>query len=581
MKRLMILAGAIAACAACAPPYDVVVDANGPLPVVHTPDHAAGAGQTVRVLVKDSVWGNRWGAAVSDSALPAIGRSLVFMEENLSALTKWYAPAARSTIQPSRSGLVPFDMPDRTPRRGLFMQPGAACRSPEARASVQGEYRNAGADAERAAKGVSDALATLRGSEYAAALAFASNTAVHDFARRLAADPLAHDAERTLVQAAASGRRLTPAQLDTLLSASLAYAARIRALQVAAPRSAPKADSSLTELLQRVASGREDYAAAVRTRDHLASRFGRCLELTPAATVTFEYRVNGVDIRPLLDSAGMRRLERVHEDLAAVERNVRTLAGALNQLPYWTRNEREEMVFARAFEGNRAVTFQLRREPRYGTFLVEEAAPQGGRDETGTDRAAAAAPGPASGAAKPRADVADAAQRVEVLPRYRFHLGAGLVRSSLRTRQYETAADTVDGVAGVRLRQTGETPNQVFPTAFLSYNVFPLGGKSYDAREYQGLPSPRRMGLSLQAGVSLLDPTENVFLGATTELFPGVHLGFGHHLAYVQATSFEPGEFVADTRGAPVEKRWRGEWSAWSVGVDADVFFSTLGALFK
>jgi hypothetical protein len=164
---------------------------------------------------------------------------------------------------------------------------------------------------------------------------------------------------------------------------------------------------------------------------------------------------------------------------------------------------------------------------------------------------------------------------IPVLQRYRFHLGVGMVYSTLKTGVFQTPADTVGGTPGVRVVRTGTDENRLLPMAMLSYTLYPFGGRYVDARAYRTLPilAPN---VSVQAGLSLSDPSEQLYAGLSAEFFPGLDIGVGHHFGYVQTTTRE-GQFVPLTEIA-TSSRWRNAW-AYSLTLDAQTFIAAFGTL--
>jgi hypothetical protein len=195
---------------------------------------------------------------------------------------------------------------------------------------------------------------------------------------------------------------------------------------------------------------------------------------------------------------------------------------------------------------------------------------------------------------------------IDVLQRTRFHVGVGLLASRMRTQTYHVVNDTTAKTKTVSL--VGESPNRKLPVATLAYSMLPLEGKVFGAQAYQfdlpHLSRPRRWtwrdnpvswlgvtawrttkyaytqnGVGATLGMSLEKPFENVFGGITTEVLPGVTVGFGRHYGYVPvATSTTLPAVVPYAAGEPVVNRWR-QANAWTYTVDGAVIVSALGKL--
>lgn len=602
VKRLVFTVLA-AVLAACTPTHTIRVNADGPVPRVEEAPEFVGAGERVRVVVADSVWGNRWVAAATLADLATIGRSLVFGSGELSKLTKWFAPATRPAADP---GIEPTVAPVFTAVRTEPVRTAAEHAAARSLAEVLDSLNTVHSVVQVLTEKANAELTKLDKPELLPFLQFTFDNTMHRLAARLASDTTGPRAADLLGRlATGQADRPTPEQMDAWVVAARGFAQRLAALAAFVP---PGLDDPMVEDLSQTITNLRDYRAqradSVARRDALLRR-AETLARQSRATVRgqptdapLKSTVRGIDLSRLLEPGAVFDLPRIHADLQTAEQNARRLAAALNQLPAWAKSPGAETIMTRVFAGPKEVSLKIVRHPRYGTFsVVEEAAPaSGGAASTGksapasgkgADAKSAGIDGNAADAngANGRSRISEVRDdtvraRLEVLPRYRFHVGAGLVWSPLGTHTYATSIDTVDGRPGVRVRQTGFTPNQLIPIGLLSYNILPLGGKTFDAREYHDWPSLEALGLSLQVGVSLRDPAEHVFFGASTEPFPGLMVGYGHHLGYVERSRKAPGSFVADEEGPAIEKHWRGDWNAWSLGVDAIVFFKTLGSLF-
>ncbi len=101
---------------------------------------------------------------------------------------------------------------------------------------------------------------------------------------------------------------------------------------------------------------------------------------------------------------------------------------------------------------------------------------------------------------------------------------------------------------------SGDAPTKLFPTAALSYAILPLNGQflatqatawhgwvGWKRKSVQNILS--RMGLWGQLGLSLNDPTKQVFAGLATDPLPGVTVGVKRHFGHI------------DIPNAPVDTR--------------------------
>lgn len=175
---------------------------------------------------------------------------------------------------------------------------------------------------------------------------------------------------------------------------------------------------------------------------------------------------------------------------------------------------------------------------------------------------------------------------VDVLERYRFHVGFGYAVSTLRTHTYSSTPDTVGGVPGARVHMTGNARSQQFPIATLSYVILPLRGKVFAAQAYDQ-PSVKRyfaqVGLSAQFGLSLQHPTEQLFAGVASELLPGLEVGLGKHFGYGEHSDYGNNAFVSTASDAtPIRKQWahsRTFIDAFDVTVDGAAILAAFGKL--
>jgi len=174
---------------------------------------------------------------------------------------------------------------------------------------------------------------------------------------------------------------------------------------------------------------------------------------------------------------------------------------------------------------------------------------------------------------------------IDVVERYRFHIGFGYAHSNLDAHTYDAKPDTVNGDAGTRVLVTGDARSQNFPLATLSYVILPWRGKVF-ARQAYAPPFVnyfKQLGLSAQFGLSLQHPTEQIFSGLSTEIVPGVELAGGKHFSYTESSKYAHNTFVATTTDpTPVRKQWKHSghvFDAFAVTVDGNAIISAFGKL--
>jgi hypothetical protein len=415
-------------------------------------------------------------------------------------------------------------------------------------------------------------------------LRFLADTLLHatlvDFSR----DPAA----ASLQQQLADAMRRDTASLDTAAATAAvlaqdAYLRKLRAISALVPPFPEPIDGDVGTLGEALGS----LKLAVALHDSADARFraGEALSRkvveqlragSPAASDGFHaspteamepLEAAGTALCPLLkaDRPG-GDLEVLRGAVFTIDANTRTVVATVAQLPAWVRGPGSETVYGHVFHGSETLTIDVRRRPR---FMIFNFAP---------DTGAEAEP---SGAARSAVQTADTpivgSYKVLLAERFRFHVGAGFVYSRLHTRTFESTSATEGGVSGIRVRETGEARNAVFPALVVSYALLPTAGRVLDGQVDRNRFTVARAGLSVQTGMSLQAPTEQLYFGLSTEPFPGLSLGAGYSLAYLERSSRTG--FVPDAEGNPVRKRWLGDWGAFSLVVDAAVFTSTIGAL--
>ena len=575
VRRAWVAAGclALAGAVACTPTHTIRVDMTRARPEVLDTPRAVGAGDIVRLVVIDTIWGNRYVAGVNSAAITAVERNLVFGATGLSKLSQTFAPVVKTAggSRDDAGGGLAFTLAP-----GCKLPPGVSKATAE---DQMAELERLSGRLSELRDSITTSVELLTSNQYDAIRVFALDPNVRRVAQAVADDPLPGETAALLSRLLENPRmpRPTPDALDALLDRVRNYGRNVEAIAALVPAAAQAADVrlGLSTFKEQVLRYRELHAAAGVFRQRVAAP-ACIIGALPSPDLPLVRR--GVDLRSLVNNPA---LDPAALDLALrrIVRNTELLAATFNALPAWSVVRTEQLALERAFEGNKEVTLSVVRRPRYGRFEarvaeVPRTAPPA------KDAAAAAGASGAASLVEARNDTV-ASVRFETYPRYRFHVGAGFVRSPLTTRSYETTADTVNGVPGFQVRETGETPFQLFPAALVSYSIFPAAGQIFDARVRPGWPSLERAGLAVHAGLSLTEPTRDLTFGASTELFPGLRIGAGYHLSHVQVAPRGLGVFVPLTDGAAVERRWRGEWGALSLALDAQVFFSTIGALLK
>lgn len=568
---------ALLAAMACTPTHTIRVDMTRARPEVLDTLRAVGAGDVVRLEVIDTVWGNRYAAGINSAAIAAVERNLVFGGGSLQKLSQTFAPVVLNTgARRDDTG------------RGRAFEADSVCVHLAGMSSAAVQDSVAELNRVTALMGVlrdsiNVAADLLASNQYAAIRAFAADVQIRNAIRAAASDTLADRTAQMLADLVANPSSSPPTKerLDGLALGIRSYAQRVDGIVALIPAAALSSDVRLgvATFKAQVQRYRRLRADAVARELRLGAR--HCITGALPGEDLGLVR-DGVDLGPLVNNPALDPAA-LDLDLRRIIRNTEVLAGAFNTLPGWAVGPSPQLALERSFEGNKEITVSVLRRPRYGRFearvIETPRAPA-----AGAKKADGAPADPAGGGAPSLTEARNdtvAVIRFEIYPRYRFHLGAGFVRSPLRTRTYETSADTLNGVPGQTARLTGETPFQFFPVALLSYSLYPAAGQIYDARVRPGWPSLQRMGLAVHAGLSLTDPTDDIMFGVSTEPFPGLRLGAGYHLAYVQIAPRGTGVFVAEEDGPVLDRRWRGEWGATSLTVDAKVFFETVGALLK
>jgi len=639
--RAVTLLVVLACTSACVPePQQVVINA-GPRPrVVKKPDYIV-EGANVHVVVRDSVYANTYRAHDTATAIEPVPRAPL-SGAGASALGKLAngIPLPFRSAAAGGRGIeknLNFALPgagilegetrlETAVKRWLIENSGAAplrgARLINARKLLVDltEQRDEAVDSAEArtetaihAAGKLNQL-LVENPEQASVLSFMRDEQAHRLADQLANDPAPREASRILLATTTSGRiSVSPKDLHGVLDDAERYSRMLGTLLTFVPAQVTAPSDSLRTLLEVIRASRTGRAAAITQAEslqalaqQLAGRIGAPAdagslpgfsEIPPTLAV-------GEDISTLVDPARTPDLKllAVREDLLTIQRQSDRLVSTLEQLPRWTVGPAEETVLTQRFYGSKEVKLTVIRRPRFGTFeLQAEPAPtktstsggnaaagkatagNGATEEGSNEKADAATPAPRE-IKPPKVDTI-AVMRIPVVKRSRFHLGAGLLRSPLDTETFSTTSDTTSEGAGVHVRRTGAAPYRLAPAAVLSYSILPRAGKLFDGRAYDVRATPldylRQAGLAAQIGLSMTNPTEEFFFGASTEPFPGLMVGLGYHTAYVE-TSEHAGKFLPNSSGLPAtEKQWRGEWGAWTVSIDAELFASVFAGLLK
>jgi hypothetical protein len=311
----------------------------------------------------------------------------------------------------------------------------------------------------------------------------------------------------------------------------------------------------------------------------------------------------------LLTEQELRAFEKLFSDLAIVTQRTFRVAATLNALLRYATYPLTDTLPLAAYYTPTRVTVTLTRSERLGRYTIVPAisvspppAPAKG-DEGETEKGGGASEGPGKkksagtneeekpktatptvpGAATPGLQVPTPLTpdgqplpvvRINVLERYRYRFSVGLTRSWIDARTYEVTNDT--------LRLTGLAPTRVFPTAALSVAIYPFNGQflanqanAWQPRKLKNLPD--RLGLWAQLGLSLNDPTKQIFLGGATDPFPGITLAFGEHFGYVAKPTVAVDSKVPAGQTA-IRNKWDNAFAA-TLTVDASVILSSFGAL--
>jgi hypothetical protein len=630
MIRAFLLAALTTAAACTPPPEQVRIDA-GPRPQVIKRPAVVPEGAEIQVVVVDSAWANAYRVADSLKDLEPAARAALFSAADLSKLSEGIPHTLRATavsrarVETKATSAAPRALFQGTRRPEPAAEADSLLRLPDPLsagaerglrelAPTLREQRNSAANRVRQeTDSVNSALANLSRQLMSdpgavSVLEFIFNAPAHDLADRLAKDSLPGEASRLLLSAARGGSlAIPPHTLLHVLNATDAYGRRLNSLLAFVPTTVKTTSDELKTALQAIRGAFDEHSSAesafaqadARLRGVAARLRDPSLEGTPPNLGQLaSFIVAGVDLRPLLAgrAASDPELAAVREDLTAVRWQTERLVSVLGQLPRWTRNpEGAEVVLRQRYYGNKDVRLHVTRHPRFVTPVLEEGAgapkPAGknGTAEARRDGDAGQA-GETDSTGAPRAlsntmEATVTTVHVPVVQRFRFQLGAGLMHSPLDTERFETREDSTDAGPGVYVRRSGVVEQRLAPVALLSYTIFPLSGKMFDARAYDARRSfgdyVRQAGLAVQLGLSMTNPTEEVFAGISTEPLPGLTVGWGYHTAYVQ-TSEHAGEFVPDSSGlSPTVGAWRSTWNAWTVGVDAKVFAQVFGSLLK
>lgn len=593
-----------------------------PVDITVTPENVSikapsfiAVGDSLTVHVKDERYANRYVARPTESDLVTIARAPLFGDSKLGKIDLRF--------QPSRT-LAEQEVPPTRPE--AFFSDDK---------SELAEFREASDELTTVSERVRARLDSLRvivaadPAEYARLRLLEDNSWV-SVAAVVLSDPAPDRAANLLDSLArADTLRIPPDTLESVRRDAERYARRLDALRSLLPAepSGTVADNSrVGELLGTLGRDIQTYyrlrstVGVMYARAEAARADGGAAiagpDIQPLPTTM---RVSGIDIEPWLDRDSLANaLDDIQAQVAEVNERTEQLVLALNALPAWTRTDAPEAIFTQIFPSQKQVRVVIVREDRYprlttstgGATLTtlakkegQQAAAEMGLTVTTTttvrqagdddasvsndgdsgaaeaDGQTAASPGQplaVTSLAVPRFHDTVAVVNIPVLQRFRFHLGVGMVYSTLETGVFETRADTMDEKPGVNVVRVGTDEDRLLPMAMLSYTLYPFGGRFVDGRAYRTLPI-LLPNVSVQAGISLSDPTEHLYAGLSAEFFPGVDIGAGHHFGYVTTTPNE-GKFVPATEPA-TSKKWLNDW-AFSLTLDAATFITAFGALF-
>lgn len=326
--------------------------------------------------------------------------------------------------------------------------------------------------------------------------------------------------------------------------------------------------------------------------------------------------VAGMDIGEILRTpAALRaRIDMVRNVVSDVNRATGIVAGAMTLLPRWTVNPDSQTVMTRIYPSESDVKIVVLRRDRFAPWTATSAGaaalkaapaqtsqttsatgttvttvttvtPPGSGTTGGSAKPADSSAGTAVGAGPamafatltpPMGNDTVAVLSIPVLQRYRFHLGVGMLYSTLKTTAFETRADTIEGQPGERVLQIGTDRYRLLPVAILSYTLLPFEGRFVDARARR-YPW-QNPSLQIQGGLALKNPTEQLYGGIAAELFPGLETGIGFHWAYVQTSERADGEFVPFATGPATSNQWK-RGTAYTVTLDATTFLKAFGGL--
>jgi hypothetical protein len=477
------------------------------------------------------------------------------------------------------------------------------------------------------------------------ALKFLLSDDAKTFAGKLAADSLSNKVRRAISKG--FDKPLRARLVDTLHSDASHYARRLAMFaMIGAGSGTPNRDSLSTQLKKLRPCADKVEATRVREIDALARKIleddvWKTVLLPPRMpTLSPVLAVAGLDVTPLVapTRSDKGRVRKLYDDLIQIGRNNSEIVMGLNQLPMHAVSVVADTVYIGTYWKPVRLKITPVRSRRFAEYVADLNLNLGRNEETDSTGASSdkpsaekptgdkpanpkpVAPKPegdkptdvnkpqtmtvgsltvtvstaapaATTESKPSAVAAAAATfptaEVDVLPRYRFHMGVGLMRSRLRSSTYSTEADTVDGVAGTRVTVTGESPYKNTPIATLGYSILPSEGKVYGAQGYvTSADSASRgildyiyqAGLGFTFGVGLKDPLDQFFLGAETEPVPGVFFGLGYHFGSVSVSRADSTAFVPKNMGDAIFRQWKQSF-AWQVSVDPSVIVSALGKL--
>jgi hypothetical protein len=428
-------------------------------------------------------------------------------------------------------------------------------------------------------------------------------------ARRLSAE-IARDPEVLAAQEILVSHyraRLTAQEFDQLRVKAVSYQRRVAMLAMlvsAAPGFKPDQGALAAQITaMRACLDSADKGGLAMLDEQVASaakkwRPGR--PLPPAGAIV----IAGLDIRPLVlpTAQSAEQIRTLIGDLTLIGRNSRQLAQVTNRLAAFAVTETRDTVYVGTWWKPNHLKITPVRGARFAD-ITSPAVAVGVPDvlsKPANPTTPPATPGTLPtqtvggvnvtitvGTPEKKDEAAPSipSAELDVLQRNRLHLGVGAMRSGLRTETYFIKPDTSNGVPGNRVSTTGYSRQQHTLVATLGYTLYPFEGKVYGAQAYArsdrsefAMDYLKQAGLAVFLGLALNDPTKQISVGLETEPFPGLNVGVGRHFGYVPVSQADSTGFVSLTRGEGAPSQWLGA-NAFVVTIDAATALATFGKL--